>query len=167
MTVGEILGVDVRMKSRYARPPMTSGIPDRLRTIMEVMATSPKEFRVQALLDYSNRLPDLPPGIEPADLEQVHECQTPFFLTTSVDEHGAVRMWFQAPPESPTVRGFAGLLTAGLDGEPAPMILAVPDDFYQGMGLEEVVTPLRLRGMGAILARLKRQIRDAISTEGR
>jgi cysteine desulfuration protein SufE len=34
----------------------------------------------------------------------------------------------------------------------------VPDDFFYGMGLEEVVTPLRLRGMGAILARIKRQV---------
>ena len=39
-------------------------------------------------------------------------------------------------------------------------VLAVPDDFYQGMGLDDVVSPLRLRGMGAILARLKRQVEE-------
>ena len=47
-----------------------------------------------------------------------------------------------------------------LDGEQADVILDVPDDFYYDMGLEEVVTPMRLRGMGAILARIKRQVRE-------
>lgn len=67
-------------------------------------------------------------------------------------------MYFSAPPESPTVRGFAGLLLDGLQGVTPQEILDLPNDFYIGMGLEEVVTPLRLRGMGAILARLKRQV---------
>jgi sulfur transfer protein SufE len=34
------------------------------------------------------------------------------------------------------------------------------------MGLQEVVSVLRLRGMGAILARLKRQIRETVESEG-
>lgn len=138
-------------------------LPERLGKIVRVMQMSPKEFRVEALLDYSRRLPDLPPDIEPGDLEQVHECQTPFFLTTRVDADQTVHMFFQAPQESPTVRGYAGLLVDGLDGENASTIMSVPNDFFYGMGLEEVVTPLRLRGMGAILARLKSQIRGALS----
>ncbi len=133
-------------------------LPDRLAQIAEVMRTSPKEFRVEALLDFSNRVPPLPEHLHAEDLEQVHECQTPFFLATEVLEDGTVKMYFDAPPEAPTVRGFAGILLAGLDGEQAETILQVPDDFYYGIGLEEVVTPLRLRGMGAILFRIKRQI---------
>lgn len=124
------------------------------------MRTAPKQFRLEALLDFSRRVPPLPEGMSSSDLEQVHECQTPFFLSIRVEPDGAVRMFFDAPAESPTVRGYAGLLLAGLDGERAETILAVPDDFFWGMGLEEVVTPLRLRGMGAILARLKRQVSE-------
>ncbi len=137
-------------------------IPEKLQQIVDVMRASPKEFRTEALLDYSKRIPPLPDHIAAGDLEQVHECQTPFFLATEVDEDGSTHMYFQAPPESPTVRGFAGILLAGLDGEQAEAVLDVPDDFFYGMGLEEVVTPLRLRGMGAILARLKRQIREQL-----
>ena len=96
-------------------------------------------------------------------MEQVPECQTAFFLATQVGEDGTVHMFFDAPPQAPTVRGFAGLLLAGLDGEQAETILAVPNDFFYGMGLEEVVTPLRLRGMGAILARMKRQVSEALA----
>lgn len=133
-------------------------LPPRLQQIVDVMRASPKEFRTEALLDYSNRVPPLPDGMSVDQLEQVHECQTPFFVATEVDSEGGVHLYFQAPAESPTVRGFAGMLHAGLEGEKVDVVLGIPDDFYYGMGLEEVVSPLRLRGMGAIMARMKRQL---------
>lgn len=137
-------------------------LPPRLQTIVDVFKSSPKEFRLEALLDYARRLPELPARYvdDPSLLEAVPECQTAFFLATEVDEENRVHMFFSAPPESPTVRGYAGLLLDGLEGADVNEVLLVPDDFYFGMGLEEVVTPLRLRGMGAILARLKRQLSE-------
>jgi cysteine desulfuration protein SufE len=136
-------------------------LPERLAQIVEVFRTSPKDFRVEALLDFSKRLPPLPDDLaaDRENLEQVHECQTPFFLATRLED-GRVRLFFDAPQESPTVRGYAGILAAGLDGESPEAILGVDGDFYLNMGLEEVITPLRLRGMGAILARLKRQVAE-------
>lgn len=135
---------------------------EKLQMIVDQFAAAPKELRVQALLDYSRRVPPLPQEL--ADdrdrLERVHECQTPFFLATEIDGEGRVHLFFDCPPEAPTVRGFAGILREGLEGEPWEEVLAVPPDFYSGMGLQEVVSALRLRGMGAILARLKRQIRE-------
>ena len=137
-------------------------LPSRLQTIVDVFANSPKEFRLEALLDYTRRVPDLPPRYadHPDLLEEVKECQTPFFLATEVDDDQKVEMFFSAPAESPTVRGYAGLLLDGLQGATVEDVLGVPIDFYVGMGLEEVVTPLRLRGMGAILTRLQRQLRE-------
>jgi cysteine desulfuration protein SufE len=134
-------------------------LPERLARIVEVFRSSPKEFRVEALLDFSKRLPPLPPELADhrEELERVPECQTPFFLASRL-EGDRVRLYFDAPPESPTVRGYAGILAAGLDGETPAAILDVDNDFYLNMGLEEVVTPLRLRGMGAIIARLKQQV---------
>jgi cysteine desulfuration protein SufE len=134
-------------------------LPERLARIVEVFRSSPKEFRVEALLDFSKRLPPLPPELADhlEELERVPECQTPFFLASRL-EGDRVRLYFDAPPESPTVRGYAGILAAGLDGETPAAILGVDNDFYLDMGLEEVVTPLRLRGMGAIIARLKQQV---------
>lgn len=145
-----------------------SALPAGLQRFVALFAGAPKELRIQALLDYSRRLPPLPEGIA-SQVEQVHECQTPFFLHSAVDENGIVSLYFDAPAESPTVRGYAEILREGLDGEPASVILSVPNDFYYGIGLEEVVTPQRLRGMGAILARLKRQVSDktaAVAGEG-
>jgi len=140
---------------------------EKLQMIVDQFAAAPKELRVQALLDYSRRVPPLPQEL--ADdrdrLERVHECQTPFFLATEIDGEGRIHLFFDCPPEAPTVRGFAGILREGLEGEPWEEVLAVPPDFYAGMGLQEVVSALRLRGMGAILARLKRQIRDNAESE--
>lgn len=138
-------------------------LPPRLQTIVEVFKSAPKEFRLEALVDYSNRLPDLPSRYadDPSLLEPVPECQTPFFLATEVDDEGKVHLFFSAPPQSPTVRGYAGLLRDGLEGSTVAEVLAVPNDFFYGMGLEEVVTPMRLQGMGAILGRVKRQLQAA------
>jgi cysteine desulfuration protein SufE len=143
-------------------------MPARLQSIVDQFAAAPRELRVQALLDYSRRVPPLPADLAANRdrLEQVHECQTPFFLATEIDSDGAVHLFFDCPPEAPTVRGFAGILREGLEGESWEAILAVRPDFYSAMGLQEVVSVLRLRGMGAILARLKRQIRETVESEG-
>ena len=135
-------------------------LPPRLEQIVNLMKASPKQVRVEAMLDYANRIPPLPDGMDSSELERVPECQSPFFVATELDDDGLVHLYFDAPREAPTVRGFAGILLDGLDGETSEVILDVPNDFYYDMGLEEVVTPLRLRGMGAILARIKRQVHD-------
>lgn len=143
-------------------------IPSSLEKVVRRFEQAPKDLRVQALLQYARKVPPLPPELQEdrSALEQVHECQTPFFLATEVDADGAVHLFFDAPVESPTVRGFAGILYEGLEGASAEEVLAVPNDFYAPMGLGEVVSPLRLRGMGAILARLKRQVAEAMDGAG-
>ncbi|MDH3270428.1 MAG: SufE family protein [Gemmatimonadota bacterium] len=138
-------------------------VPPSLAKVVSRFERAPKDLRVQALLQYANKVPPLPAEFneDRSALEQVHECQTPFFLATRVDEQDGVHLFFDAPVESPTVRGFAGILYEGLEGAKVQDVLDVPPDFYSTMGLGEVVSPLRLRGMSAILARLQRQVREA------
>ncbi len=50
------------------------------------------------------------------------------------------------------------MLHQGLDGLPASEVLAVPDDLSRLLGLQKSLTPLRLRGMSALLGRIKRNI---------
>jgi cysteine desulfuration protein SufE len=117
--------------------------------------------RLQLLLELSDELPALPERYAGhlEAMEQVHECQSPLFLAVEADSE-SVHVFFDAPRESPTTRGFAGILHAGLDGLPPDQVLAVPDDAPYRFGLAEAVSPLRLRGMVAMLARIKRQVRD-------
>ncbi len=120
--------------------------------------------RLQLLLELSQGLPPLPePYASDRDrMEPVPECQTPLFLAVEVADDATVHLFFDAPAEAPTTRGFAGLLREGLDGASVDDVLAVPDDFYVRLGLAQVVSVLRLRGMAAMLARIKRQVRDAV-----
>jgi cysteine desulfuration protein SufE len=138
-------------------------LPPQLAELVEDFAGVGPKDRLQLLLELSRELPELPPRYaEAADtMEQVHECQSPLFLAVEVDAGQHVHLFFSAPPEAPTTRGFASIMHTGLDGEPAADVLAVPDDFYSALGLAQAVSPLRLRGMAAMLARIKKQVRAA------
>lgn len=128
-----------------------------LQEIVDEFAETPKSLRLAVLLDFANNLPPVPDHIDRDALEQVHECQTPFFVAAELED-GRVSLHFDAPPEAPTTRGYAGVLAAGLSGATVDEVLDTPADFFAGMGLSELISPLRLRGMGAILARVKRQV---------
>jgi cysteine desulfuration protein SufE len=137
-------------------------LPPRLQDIAEEFTAIGDQDRLQLLLEFASDLPALPARYaEHRDLlEPVPECQTPLFLAVEIDEDGAVHLFFDAPPESPTTRGFAGILQAALDGLPADEVLATPPEFSGQLGLQDLVSPLRLRGMAAMLARVKRQVRE-------
>ncbi|MEN8115024.1 MAG: SufE family protein, partial [Actinomycetota bacterium] len=131
---------------------------ERLNRIVEMFAAVPAAVRLEALLDYSRRLPELPGRLQdhPELFEVVPECQSPFALIVEGDVD-AVKLYFRVPLEAPTVRGFASIMREALDGAPAAEILDVPNDFYQRMGLQEAVSSQRLNGMAAILRRIKAQ----------
>jgi len=120
--------------------------------------------RLQLLLEFSNELPELPAQYKdhPDLLERVEECQSPVFIFVEVDENRIVHLWATAPKEAPTTRGFASILVQGLAGLTVDEVLAVPDDYPSDLGLTEAVSPLRIRGMTALLGRTKRQIREKI-----
>lgn len=142
--------------------------PAKLQQIVDLFAAAPRDVKLQALLDYSRRIPPLPPELQGKQelFERVEECQSPFFLKADVIEAGNVTMYFDAPAEAPTTRGYAGILADGLADASATDILNLSDDFYLGLGLGDVISPLRLRGMAAIVFRLKRQIRQQLQPTG-
>lgn len=117
--------------------------------------------KLQLLLEFANDLPELPSHLAESAMEPVPECQSPLFLDVDATDPQRVRLYFSAPAEAPTTRGFASILAAGLDGQSAADILAVPEDFYTELGLAALISPLRLRGMSAMLARIKRRLREA------
>jgi len=140
----------------------TGTLHPRLQEIVEDFAAVTDKERLQLLLEFADELPPLPARYaEHRDLlEQVPECQSPLFLAVDVDNDGTVHLFFDAPPEAPTTRGFAGILLTALDGLGADEILAAPGEFSGQLGLADLVSPLRLRGMAAMLGRIKRHVRE-------
>jgi cysteine desulfuration protein SufE len=141
-------------------------LPQSLQEIADDFTDLPAPQRLELLLEFSEGLPELPERYAGslASMEQVQECQSPLFLLVELGEQPAespggrpVHLFFSAPPEAPTTRGFAGILHEGLDGLTVDEVLAVPDDAPYRFSLGEAVSPLRLRGMVGMLSRIKRQ----------
>jgi len=134
-------------------------MPAALAEVVSEFQEVTGQDKLQLLLEYANELPELPAHLEQAAMEPVPECQSPLFLDVDAADPQQVRLYFSAPAEAPTTRGFAAILAAGLDGQSATAILQVPDDFYAELGLAALISPLRLRGMSAMLTRIKRRLR--------
>jgi len=142
---------------------MNITMPARLAEIIEDFELSEGREKIEMLVDYSERMSPLPERIvqNRGAMDEVPECMTPVFIAAETVD-GGMHFYFDVPPESPTVRGFASILSQGLDGATPEQVLAVPNDFFYRMGLEQVLTMQRLKGFSSILAHMKRLATEAL-----
>lgn len=135
----------------------TPGIPVRLQAIIDDFALSEGREKLELLIQYAENIPPLPEYlVQHLDkMDNVEECMTPVFVKAEM-VNGGMHFYFDVPPESPTVRGFAAMMSEGLDGSQSEEILAIPNDFFNQMGLEKILSMQRLNGLSAILAHMKR-----------
>jgi cysteine desulfuration protein SufE len=132
-------------------------------TLIARFRAADRQTRLETLLDFSRKLPDLPPALQGEGEREAHrvsECQTPVFLWVGVDG-GAITIHADVPRESPTVRGYVSLLQSRLNGRTPAEAAAVPDDLLEQLGLGEALGMLRTQGLTAILGRIKRSIASA------
>lgn len=130
----------------------------QVRAVVEDFQAVEGNDRIQMLLEYSDSLPELDPkfGENPELLERVEECQSPVFIAVEGDLSRVI-LHFSAPREAPTTRGFASALNSALNGLSAKELLSVSDDFPTELGLDQLISPLRVRGMRGMLSRIKRK----------
>jgi cysteine desulfuration protein SufE len=134
----------------------TDRIPPRLAEIIEEFGWVEGQEKLELLLEYSEKMRPLPDWLDKdSNMDQIHECMTPVFVYAET-KNGGMAFYFDVPPESPTVRGYAAILGEGLQGATPEEVLNVPPAFYQQMGLHKVLSMQRLNGITAILAHLKR-----------
>ena len=133
--------------------------------IVEEFSLMPDSEKLQLLLEYSEGLPDIPAkyGENPELMERVEECQAPVFIAVEGDE-SAVELFFSAPREAPTTRGFAAVLHAALNAKTAQEIIDLDDDFPGQLGLEKPISPLRVRGLRGMLFRIKRKTKELVAS---
>lgn len=137
-------------------------LPQTAQSLIEDFQDLPVKERLTLLLEFSDNLPELPQRYadHPDLFERVEECQSPVFLFVEVDDQKQVHLFFTAPAEAPTTRGFASVLHEALDGLSADIVLDFDNQFPDLLGLTAAVSPLRMNGMRAMLARIKRQVRE-------
>ena len=141
-----------------------SELPDRLKLIIEDFALCEGREKIELLIEYAEKLAELPERLSNNhdSMDFVEECMTPVFVLAEKENDGLV-FYFDVPPESPTVRGFAAILADGLNGNSPEKILSIPNDFYQEMGLDKVLSMQRLNGIRAILAHMKRLATETLA----
>ena len=147
--------------------PGSAALPSALAELIEDFGALAPAQRLEMLVEMGAEVPDLP---EPyaSDLslmEQVTECQSPVYVAAEVSAqapHPTV-IHISAPPEAPTTRGFAGVLSEGLAGLTADQVLAIPADLPTRLGLDTLISPLRLGGMASLQGRIQRQVQDQLT----
>ena len=117
--------------------------------------------KLELLIEISDQLPVLPERYSnhPELLERVEECQSPVYLFVEIND-GIVEIFLTAPREAPTTRAFAGILHASLNEQTVDTVLNFDDNYPSMLGITELVSPLRMRGIRGMLARIKRQVRE-------
>jgi cysteine desulfuration protein SufE len=139
------------------------GVREKVEEIVGEFSDLDGREKLELLVDYANGLPQLPAAYEArkaAEDRRVHECQTPVFLWTEV-EQGMSRVVAEVAPEAPTVKGFVAILAAAVNGRPVAEAAAIPEDLLERLGLADVLGILRSRGLRSITARIKRGLAEA------
>lgn len=139
-------------------------LPPGLAAVAADFADTPREMRLELLLEYADRLQPLPEkyAAQIDLMERVQECQSPLYAIAEVS-NDAVQIHATAPQESPTTRAFASIMQLGLNGLTAEEVLAVPASAPLQLGITDLVSPLRMRGATGLLARIQRQVRAAVN----
>lgn len=138
-------------------------MPAALDSIVQDLADSDRQERIEILIDFAKSLPPLPDRLlaHKDASHRVEECQSPVYLFVEL-EGEKVALHADAPIEAPTVRGFVSLLVQGLDGASPEEILAVKPDLIERIGLPEILGMLRVRGLSGVLARVKGEVTRAL-----
>lgn len=126
--------------------------------LIQRFGSADRGTRLDALLDASKKLPELPERFRDDRDREAHriaECQTPVFLWLE-REGDLLRLHADVPRESPTVRGFVSLLIRALDGQPVTAAAALPIDLLHLTKLDEALGMMRTQGLSAIVQRVRR-----------
>jgi cysteine desulfuration protein SufE len=130
----------------------------------EFRGLSPRE-RLELLLEFAEQLPPLPEhlrGSADKELHRVAECQTPVFLWLE-PQNGQVMLWAEVAPEAPTVKGFVAILAEIVRRASLEELAQLPGDLLQRLGLSEALGVVRLRGLTAIVQRVRSAALEALA----
>jgi cysteine desulfuration protein SufE len=153
-----------------APTPSVVPLPAALAELVEDFQAMPEAQRLELLVEMGDSVAEVPERYtqDLSTMEQVVECQSPVYVAVEVadDAPHTVTLHVLAPKEAPTTRGFAGVLSEGLAGCSADEVLALPHDVPARLGLDALVSPLRLAGMASMQGRVQRQVLEQLEARG-
>jgi cysteine desulfuration protein SufE len=134
----------------------------RIEEIIEDFESMEPGFRLELMLDYADRFPELPERYrDQAEMEshRVHECASPVSLWVEV-QGDKVHIYADVPPEAPTVRGFLSMLIEAFDGATPQEVLEAPTDVLAQSGLAQAIGMRRMFGLSVIYSRIKQEVAE-------
>ena len=114
--------------------------------------------RFSAIVDQSRRAKPLPDDAR-IDANLVPGCTSQVWLTGWL-ENGACQ--FRTDADAPTVKGVAVLLSDLYSDAPPAEVIAIEPECVQALGIDRILTPTRLNGLGQIRKRI-REIAESLS----
>jgi cysteine desulfuration protein SufE len=144
--------------------PAADSLPPGIAKVLARFRVMGRDEKMQALVHYAKKLEPVPDRYKdvPRDAFTVPECQTRVDL---FPEGSRERVHFYADVnvrQSPTVAAFLAITFGAVNDQPPEVTLAIPDDYVsqlmQGIGLAA-----RESGLQAMVGRLKRHAREAIT----
>jgi cysteine desulfuration protein SufE len=139
-----------------------------LEEVAEPFRMVDRDMRLELLLEYADKLPDLPEEYESmrdAGLDMVHECQSPVFLHVEVEDD-TVHLYGDVPREAPTARAFVSILMEAFDGATPASVAGAPSNVLHQLGLAKLLGMQRTQGLSAIYGKVKNEVkRKAASSE--
>lgn len=138
--------------------------PPELARVLDRFAVLGRDQTMQALVEYADRFPTLPPrfaALADSDEHKVHECMTPVALFSEIVD-GRIRFYADVPASAPTIRALLTILTESLNDRSPEAVLAIPPTFVTDL-MRKVGLMTRERGLHAIVARMKGHARRALA----
>jgi cysteine desulfuration protein SufE len=145
--------------------PDTETLPPSIDRVLRLFRSMGREEKMQALVQYSKKLAPLPERFRDIDHSafNVPECQTRVDIIPEVVDG---KMYFHADlnvRQSPTIAAVLAIVFGAVNGQPPSTTLALPSDFVRTL-MESIGLGAREVGLNAMITRLKRYARDAMTT---
>jgi cysteine desulfuration protein SufE len=138
----------------------------KLDKIIQQFQSLEPDWRLQLLLDYSEKLPPLPDEFREArdaEIGRVEECQTPVFLYVYLN-NGRISIQADVASDAPTVKGFVSILVQAFNGAPPEEVQNMPANILHEMGIANIIGMVRIQGLSAVIRNMKGRVLKAISS---
>ncbi len=132
--------------------------PPQLDAIVTDFKTLDRNDRIQLLLDYAARLPEVPDRLRnrPDLAHGVPECRAQLTFYVEVDGDG-IQLWIEMVEQASVVAAVATILIEGCAGAPREQLLAIPSDLPIRVIGPEMVGQRRY-GLMMLVERIKRAV---------